>query len=61
MAVKDRQQIQYGLRCTQIDCSIVTQGIPVYYLKSPAQKRGFVKEELIIVPGDTVNSHMRMA
>ena len=40
----------------KIDYSIVTQGIPVYYLKSPAQN-----EELLIVPGDTVNSHMRMS
>ena len=38
----------------------MTQGIRVYYLKSPAPKRGFVKEELLIVPSDTVNSHIRM-
>ena len=38
----------------KIDYHIVTQGIRVYYLKSPAPKRGFVKEELLIVPDDTV-------
>ena len=44
----------------KIAYSIVTQGIRFYYLESPAPKRGFVKEELLIVPGDTVNSHMHM-
>ena len=42
----------------KIDYSIVIQ---VYYFKSPAPKRGFVKEELLIVPGDTVNSQMCMS
>ena len=37
----------------KIDYHIITQGIRVYYLKSPAPKRGFVKEELLIVPPDT--------
>ena len=37
---------------------IITQGIRVYYLKAPAPKRGFVKEELLIVPDDT---HTRMS
>ena len=37
----------------KIDYNIVTQGIRVYYLKAPAPKRGFVKEELLIVPADT--------
>lgn len=42
----------------KIDYHIITQGIRVYYLKSPAPKRGFVKEELLIVPADT---HTRMS
>ena len=37
----------------KIDYNIVTQGIRVYYLKAPAPKRGFAKEELLIVPADT--------
>ena len=37
----------------KIDYHIITQGIRVYYLKSPAPQRGFVKEELLIVPADT--------
>ena len=45
----------------QIDYSIITQDICIYYLKSPAPKRDFVKEELLIVPGDTVNSYMHMS
>ena len=45
----------------KIDYSIITQGKRVYYLKSPAPKGGFVKEELLIVPDDTVNSHMHMS
>ena len=36
----------------KIDYHIVTQGIRVYYLKASAPKRGFVKEELFIVPAD---------
>lgn len=44
----------------KIDHHIVTQGVRVYYLKAPAPKRGFVKEELLIVPADTVSSHMHM-
>ena len=43
----------------KIDYNIVTQGIRVYYLNAPAPKRGFVKEELLIVPADT-NTHMHM-
>ena len=39
----------------KIDYHIITQGIRVYYLKSPAPQRGFVKEELLIVPADTVS------
>ena len=35
----------------KIDYHIITQDIRVYYLK-----RGFVKEELLIVPDDTVTS-----
>ena len=31
---------------------IVTHGMIVYYLKPPAPKKGFVKEELLIVPND---------
>ena len=42
----------------KIDYHIITQGIRVYYLKTPAPKRGFVKEELLIVPVDT---HTRMS
>ena len=42
----------------KIDYHIITQGIRVYYLKSPAPKRGFVREELLIVPADT---HTRMS
>ena len=45
----------------KIDYHIITQGIRVYYLKAPAPKRGFVKEELFIVPADTVSSHMHMS
>lgn len=41
-----------------IDYHIITQGIRVYYLKLPAPQRGFVKEELLIVPPDT---HTRMS
>ena len=37
----------------KIDYHIITQDIRVYYLKAPAPKRGFVKEELLIVPADT--------
>ena len=44
----------------KIDYYIVTQGIRVYYLKAPAPKRGFIKEELLIVPGDT-SSRMHMS
>ena len=33
---------------TKIYYHIVTQGVRVYYLKAPAPKRGFVKEELLI-------------
>ena len=39
----------------KINYHIITQGIRVYYLKSPAPQRGFVKEELLIVPSDTVS------
>ena len=61
MLVKDGQQIQYGfLDVHKIDYFIITQGIQVNYLKTPAPKRGFLKEELLIVPGDTLNSHMHM-
>ena len=42
----------------KIDYHIITQGIRVYYLKAPAPKRGFVKEELLIVTADTVTSHL---
>ena len=45
----------------KIGYNIVTQGIRVYYLKPPAPKRGFVKEELLIVPADTVSSHKHMS
>ena len=41
----------------EIDYNIVTQGIRVYYLKKPAPQREFVKEEVLIVPADTVGSH----
>ena len=44
----------------KIDYLIVTQGVRVYYLKAPAPKRGFVKEKLLIVPGDT-SSRMHMS
>ena len=44
----------------KIDYNVVTQGIRVYYLKAPAPKRGFVKEELLIVPADT-NTRMHMS
>ena len=44
----------------KIDYNIVTQGIRVYYLNAPAPKRGFVKEELLIVPADT-NTRMHMS
>ena len=45
----------------KIDDHIITQGIRVYYLKAPAPKKGFVKEELFIIPADTVSSHMNMS
>ena len=45
----------WSLDIHKIDYHIVTQGIRVYYLKAPAPKRGFVKEELLIVPDYTVN------
>ena len=44
----------------KIDYHVITQGIRVYYLKAPAPKRDFVKEELLIVPADTVTSHIQM-
>ena len=44
----------------KIDYHINTQGIKVYYLKAPAPKRGFVKEELLIVPADT-HTQMHMS
>ena len=44
----------------KIDYNIVTQGIRVYYLNAPAPRRGFVKEELLIVPADT-NTRMYMS
>ena len=44
----------------KIDYNIVTQGIRVYYLNAPAPRRGFVKEELLIVPADT-NTRMHMS
>jgi len=37
----------------KMDHHIVLQGIRVYYLRAPAPQRGFVKEELLIVPEDT--------
>ena len=37
----------------RIDCHIVTQGIRVYWLKAPVPKRGFVKEEILIVSAFT--------
>ena len=40
----------------KIDYHFITQGIRVYYLKAPAPKRGFVKEELLIAPDDTVTA-----
>ena len=42
----------------KIDNHIITQGIRVHYLKAPVPNRGFVKEELLIVPADT---HTRMS
>ena len=45
----------WSLDIHKIDYHIVTQGMRVYYLKAPAPKRGFVKEELLIVLDDTVN------
>ena len=44
----------------KIDYNIVTQGIRGYNKKAPAPKRGFVKEELLIVPADT-SSRMHMS
>ena len=44
----------------KINYQIITQGIRVYYLKAPAPKRGFVKEELLIVPADT-HTQMHMS
>ena len=44
----------------KIDYHIITQGIRIYYLKAPAPKRGFVKEELLIVPADT-HTQMHMS
>ena len=40
----------------KIDYRIITQSIRVYYLKAPATKREFVKEEILIVPNDTMTS-----
>ena len=37
----------------KISHHIILQGIRVYYLNEPAPQRGFVKEELLIVPVDT--------
>ena len=45
----------------ELDYNLVTQGIRVNHLKKPAPQRGFVKEELLIVPADTVNSHKYMS
>ena len=42
----------------KISHHIVLQGIRVYYLMPPAPQRGFVTEELLIVPADT---QMRMS
>ena len=50
----------WSVNIHKIDYHIITQGIRVYYLKAPAPKRGFVKEELLIVPADTVTSHIQM-
>ena len=38
----------------KIDHHIITQGIRVYYLKAPAPNRDIVREELLIVPDDTM-------
>ena len=43
----------WSVDMNNIDYHIVTQGIIVYYLKPPAPKRGFVKEEILILPYDT--------
>lgn len=51
----------WSVNVHQIDYHIITQGIRVYYLKAPAPKRGFVKQELLIVPADTKHSHMHMS
>ena len=37
----------------KISHHIVLQGIRVYYLMPPAPQKGFVTEELLIVPADT--------
>ena len=44
----------------KINYQIITQDIRVYYLKAPAPKRGFVKEELLVVPADT-HTQMHMS
>ena len=43
-------------RATDPIWSADIQGIRMYYLLAP--KRGFIKEELLIVPADTVTSHL---
>ena len=56
----DIHKIDYKRVGRKILRNIVLQGIRVYYLKAPAPKRGFVKEELLIVPADT-NTRMHMS
>ena len=57
--VKDGQQILFGLWIyTRLIIILLHKAIRVYYLKAPAPKRGFVKEELLIVPADTLTSHL---
>jgi hypothetical protein len=43
----------WSVEIHEISHHIVLQGIRVYYLRKPAPQRGFVKEELLIVPADT--------
>ena len=44
---------KWSVSIHKISHHIVLQGIRVYYLMPPAPQRGFVTEELLIVPADT--------
>ena len=47
------RRTRYGVSVFTRCHHIVLQGIRVYYLMPPAPQRGFMTEELLIVPADT--------